>query len=148
KTDVGGVKLNLKSKKEVQEAFQEIEAAVSKSVGKDYFQGVTVQKMIKFQGYELILGSTTDQQFGPVLLFGMGGQLVEVFKDRALAIPPLNSTLARRLMEKTKIYAALEGVRGRQPVDLAALEELLINFSRFIVENRRIKECDINPVLA
>ena len=85
--------------------------------------------MIKFQGYELILGSSTDVQFGPVLLFGSGGQLVEIYKDRALAIPPLNATLARRLMEKTKIYEALKGVRGRRPIDLAALEQLLVNFS-------------------
>ncbi len=80
--------------------------------------------MIKLDGYELILGSSIDPQFGPVLLFGMGGQLVEVFKDRALALPPLNTTLARRMMEQTKIYTALKGVRGRKPVDLAALEQL------------------------
>ena len=147
KTDVGGVKLNLKSPHEVKEAFHEILTAVSRAAGKEHFHGVTVQKMIKMNGYELILGSSTDIQFGPVLLFGTGGQLVEVFKDRALAIPPLNAALARRLIEKTKIYEALKGVRGRPPVNLEALEELLVNFSRFIVENRRIKECDINPLL-
>ena len=65
-----------------------------------------------------------------MLLFGTGGQLVEVFKDRALALPPLNTTLARRMMEQTKIYKALEGVRGRKPVDLAALEQMLVRFSR------------------
>jgi acetyltransferase len=75
------------------------------------FLGVTVQPMIKMEGYELILGASPDPQFGPVLLFGTGGQLVEVFKDRALALPPLSSTLARRLMEKTKIFTALQGVR-------------------------------------
>jgi acetyltransferase len=147
KTDVGGVKLNLKSAEEVLEAYQEIEKSVLKIAGKEHFNGVTVQKMINLKGYELILGSSTDAQFGPVLLFGSGGQLVEVFKDRALAIPPLNSTLAKRLMEKTKIYEALKGVRGRPPVDLKGLEQLLINFSRLVIENRRIKECDINPLL-
>ena len=75
--------------------------------------------MAKLDGYELIIGSSLDSQFGPVMLFGTGGQLVEVFKDRALALPPLNSTLARRMMEQTKIFTALKGVRGRKPVDIA-----------------------------
>ena len=79
--------------------------------------------MIKLDGYELILGSSIDPQFGPVLLFGTGGQLVEVFKDRALGLPPLNATLARRMMERTRIFTALKGVRGRQPVNIAALEQ-------------------------
>ena len=78
----------------------------------------------------------------------MGGQLVEVFKDRALALPPLTTTLARRMMEQTKIYTALKGVRGRKPVDLAALEQLLVRFSQLVVEQRWIKEIDINPLLA
>ena len=83
--------------------------------------------MIKLaDGYEIILGSSIDPQFGPVLLFGMGGQLVEVFKDKSLSLPPLNTTLARRMMERTKIYHALKGVRGRKPVDLAALEKLMV----------------------
>ena len=104
--------------------------------------------MINWSGYELILGSVIDPQFGPVLLFGMGGQLVEVFKDRALGLPPLNTTLARRMMERTKIHQALRGVRGRRPVDLAALEQLLVRFSQLVVEQRWIKEIDINPLLA
>lgn len=146
KSDIGGVKLNIKSADEVAKAFNEIKEKTTKFAGANHFNGVTVQKMITLGGYELILGSSTDPQFGPVLLFGAGGQLVEVFKDRALAIPPLNSTLAGRLMEKTKIYAALHGVRGRKAVDIKALEAILINFSRMIVENPRIKECDINPL--
>ena len=110
---------------------------------------MTVQPMIRSgDGYELIVGSSMDAQFGPVLLFGTGGQLVEVFKDRALALPPLNTTLARRMMEQTRIYTALEGVRGRKPVDLAALEQLLVRFSRLVVEQPWIKEIDINPLLA
>ncbi len=83
-----------------------------------------------------------------MLLFGTGGQLVEVFKDRALALPPLNTTLARRMMEQTKIYKALKGVRGRKPVDLAALEVLMVRFSALVAEQRWIKEIDINPLLA
>ena len=107
-----------------------------------------MQPMVTLDGYELIVGSSLDPQFGPVLLFGAGGQLVEVFKDRALALPPLNTTLARRMMEQTKIFTALEGVRGRRPVDLAALEQLLVRFSQLVVEQRGIKEIDINPLLA
>ncbi len=148
KSDIGGVKLNLKSSEEVIKAYNEIKISVAQQAGEEYFQGVTVQKMIRHDGYELILGSTTDPQFGPVLLFGMGGQLVEVFKDRALAIPPLNINLARIWMEKTKIYEALLGVRGRKPIRMDKLEEVVVNFSRMVVENRRIKECDINPFIA
>jgi len=147
KSDIGGVKLNLNSIEEVVKAFDEIKESVSRLAGAEHFHGVTVQRMVKRGGYELILGSSTDAQFGPVLLFGTGGQLVEIFKDRALALPPLNSTLAHLFMEKTKIYEALHGVRGRKSVNIKALEEVLINFSRLVVENRRIMECDINPLL-
>ena len=105
--------------------------------------------MIKLsEGYEIILGSSIDPQFGPVLLFGMGGQLVEIFKDKSLALPPLNTTLAKRMMERTKIYQALKGVRGRKPVDLAALEKLMVGFSQLVAEQRWIKEIDINPLFA
>jgi acetyltransferase len=143
KSDVGGVKLNLHSQEAVKKAYQEIERGVP---AKD-FLGVTVQPMIKLEGYELILGSTADAEFGPVLLFGSGGQLVEVYKDRALAIPPLTTTLAKRMMEQTKIYAALHGVRGRKAVDLNRLEQILVQFSNLVVNESFIKECDINPLL-
>lgn len=148
KTDVGGVKLNLADADDVRKAYQAIESAVLLKAGAEHFLGVTVQRMLKLEGYELILGSSPDPQFGPVLLFGTGGQLVEVFKDRALGLPPLNTTLARRMMEQTKIYTALKGVRGRAPVDLAMLEQLLVQFSQLVVEQRWIKEIDINPLLA
>jgi acetyltransferase len=81
-------------------------------------------------------------------LFGSGGQLVEVYRDRCLALPPLNTTLAQRLMEQTKIFTALKGVRGRKPVDMAALEQLLVRFSQLVVEQPWIAEIDINPLLA
>lgn len=148
KTDVGGVQLNLKDSRAVQGAYQAIAEAVRTRAGAEHFLGVTVQPMAKVDGYELILGSSIDPQFGPVLLFGLGGQLVEVFKDHALGIPPLTTTLARRMMEQTRIYTALKGVRGRQPVDLAALERLLVRFGQLIVEQRWIKELDINPLMA
>jgi len=148
KTDVGGVQLNLRTPTAVRKAWKLIRKSVTEKAGAEHFLGVTVQPMIRNEGYELILGSSPDSQFGPVLLFGAGGQLVEVFKDRALGLPPLNGTLARRLMERTKIYQALKGVRGRKPVDLAALEQLLVRFSQLVVEQPWIAEIDINPLLA
>ncbi len=148
KTDVGGVKLNLTQAQDVRKAFSEIQESVTRLKGEGHFQGVTVQKQVKWEGYELILGSSLDPQVGPVLLFGSGGQLVEIYKDHALGLPPLNTTLARRLMERTKIYEALKGVRGRAPVDLSALEQLLVRFSWLIAEQPFVKEMDINPLLA
>jgi acetyltransferase len=148
KTDVGGVQLNLSDAGEVRQAYRAIEEAVREKAGAEHFQGVTVQEMIQWTGYEVIIGSSIDPQFGPVLLFGMGGQLVEVFKDRALGLPPLTTTLARRMMERTRIYTALKGVRGRKPVDIQELERLLVRFSQLVVEQRWIKEIDINPLLA
>jgi acetyltransferase len=148
KTDVGGVKLNLADAGAVRAAWSAIRTGVTEKAGAEHFMGVTVQPMIKLEGYELIIGSSLDPQFGPVILFGLGGQLVEVFQDRALALAPLTSTLARRMMEQTKIYKALKGVRGRKPVDLPALEQLMVQFSQLVVEQRWIKEIDINPLLA
>ncbi len=148
KTDVGGVWLNLEDTDAVREAYRGIEESVREKAGAEHFNGVTVQPMISTEGYELIVGSSVDPQFGPVLLFGSGGQLVEVYKDRSLALPPLNTTLARRMMERTRIFEALEGVRGRAPVDLASLEKLLVRFSQLVVEQPWIKEADINPLLA
>jgi acetyltransferase len=145
KTDVGGVQLNLEDEAAVRDAFARIRSGVSE----EGFDGVNVQPMLDLDsGYELIVGSSIDAQFGPVLLFGAGGTLVEVFEDRALGLPPLNTTLARRMMEQTKIYKALRGVRGRQAVDLDALEDLMVRFSQLVVEQPRIKEIDINPLFA
>ncbi|MTJ31823.1 bifunctional acetate--CoA ligase family protein/GNAT family N-acetyltransferase [Aphanizomenon sp. UHCC 0183] len=148
KTDVGGVQLNLKNAESVKCAFQNIQKSVKEKAKAEDFLGVTVQPMIKTDGYELIIGSSLDPQFGPVLLFGAGGQLVEVFQDSSIALPPLNTTLARRMMEQTKIYKALQGVRGRKSIDIAALEQLMVEFSQLVVEQPGIKEIDINPLLA
>ena len=172
KSDVGGVKLNLRGAAAVRRAYREIKKSVAAVYDRrikegrspdrpdggletaapclveNRFLGVTVQPMIAHDGYELILGSSIDPQFGPVLLFGAGGYFVEVFKDRALGLPPVNRTLARRLMERTQIYRALKkGFRGRSPIDLAALEDLLVRFSQLVIEQRWIKEIDINPLL-
>jgi acetyltransferase len=148
KTDVGGVKLNLPDEAAVRSAYRAIQSSVAEKAGSDQFSGVTVQPMVKPDGYELILGSSIDPQFGPVILFGSGGQLVEVYRDRALALPPLNTTLAQRMMEQTKIFTALKGVRGRKAVKIAALEQLLVRFSQLVLEQRSIAEIDINPLLA
>ncbi len=147
KSDVGGVQLNLGDEAAVRHAYRAIASNVTGKAGRGHFLGVTVQPMIQAAGYEIILGSSPDPQFGPVLLFGAGGQLVEVFQDRALALPPLNTTLARRMMEQTRIFTALRGIRGRKPVDLAALEQLLVRFSYLVVEQRWIREIDINPLV-
>jgi len=148
KTEIGGVKLSLGDEQAVGRAYREIESAVHEKVRNGKFEGVTVQPMVRLDGYELIVGSSVDPQFGPVMLFGTGGQLVEVYQDRALALPPLNATLAQRLMEQTHIFAALKGVRGRAAVDLEELERVLVRFSQLIVEQLWIKEIDINPLLA
>jgi acetyltransferase len=148
KTDVGGVRLNLKDAVEVRRAYEEMESSISEGYRPEDFGGAAVQPMVGLDGYELIIGSSLDPQFGPVLLFGSGGSLVEVYRDRALALPPLTTTLARRMMERTRIFEALGGVRGRAPVDLGAVEKLLVRFSQLVVEQPWIKELDINPLLA
>ncbi len=149
KTDVGGVRLRIGDARSVQLAFEQIAAAVAAKAGPDAFQGVTVQLMIDVEdGYELIVGSSIDPQFGPVLLFGCGGQLVEALRDQALGLPPLTDTLAHRMIEKTRISKAFAGVRGRRPVDLDALSQCLVRFSNLVVDQPRIKEIDINPLLA
>jgi len=149
KTDVGGVRLDLATADEVRHAYVTMERAVTEKYSAEDFLGATVQPMLNLKdGYELIIGASPDPQFGPVLLFGTGGTLVEVFKDRALGIPPLTTTLARRMMERTKIHKALKGVRGRDSVDMDALEALMVRFGELVVEHRWIKEIDINPLFA
>ncbi len=148
KSEVGGVRLHLGDARAVRDAYRNIAAAVGEMARPEAMLGVTVQPMVALDGFELIVGSSVDPQFGPVLLFGSGGRLVEVYRDRSLALPPLTTTLARRLMERTRIHQALRGDRGRRPVDLDALEQLLVRFSRMVVERPRIKEVEINPLLA
>ena len=150
KTDVGGVHLNLNNGDAVRNAYNSIKNTVENNllpVSQSPFLGVTVQPMVQLHGYELIIGSSIDEQFGSVLLFGTGGELVEVFRDRALALPPLNTTLAQRTIEQTRIYKALQGVRGKKAVDLTALTKLMVRFSQLVVEQPWIKEIDINPLV-
>jgi acetyltransferase len=148
KSDVGGVRLDLAGPEAVADAYRAMAAAVSERCGPEAFGGVSVQPMLPRQaGIELIVGSSLDAEFGPVILFGSGGTLVEVQHDSAVALPPLNTTLARRLMEQTRVYRALQGVRGGPPADLAALEQLLVRLSQLVLEQPAIREIDINPLL-
>src|SRR5262249_16878058 len=148
KSDVGGVQLNLDGDDAVRSALQTIQANLKRHHPEVPFEGVTVQPMVRAKGYELIVGSSVDVQFGPVILFGAGGALVELWGARGRPLPPLNRTLARRLMERTKVYEALQGVRGQRPVPLDQLETLLVRFSRLLCDCRDIAEIDINPLLA
>jgi acetyltransferase len=148
KSDVGGVMLNLADEAAVRTAFGTIRENVAKHASPEGFEGVTIGPMIKDKGFELIIGASTDALCGPVILFGAGGVLVEVMKDSSLALPPLNRTLARRLMERTMIYKALQGVRGQASVDLEALEMLLVRFSQLLCDFPELAEVDLNPVLA
>lgn len=147
KSDVGGVKLDLMGPDDVRNAWHEIVGSVTKLGRAKDFLGVTIQKMAARQGIELIIGSSIDPQFGPVLAFGEGGTLVEIHKDTALALPPLTSTLARRLIEQTRIFEALKGIRGAATIDLDALAGLLVRFSRLVTDHPIIKEIEINPLL-
>ncbi|MDA2920806.1 bifunctional acetate--CoA ligase family protein/GNAT family N-acetyltransferase [Desulfobacterota bacterium AH_259_B03_O07] len=146
KTDAGGVILDLNSKKEVEVAFKKIVENARAYNPKARIDGATVQRMIKEMGYEIILGSKYDPLFGPVILFGMGGIMTEVIGDKAIGIPPLNSTLAKRLMEETKVYKLISGFRNRPPVNLDLLEEILLRLSHLVTDFPEITEIDINPL--
>lgn len=148
KSDVGGVRLNLQTADEVRRAWQAIHKGVVESSGAEHFSGVTVQPMVTAGGCELIFGSSVDPQFGPVVVFGAGGRLVEIYRDSAPGLPPLNATLALRVMEQTRIFAALRGVRGEKAVNLQALTQALVRFSQLVVEQPRIAEIDVNPLIA
>ena len=140
KTDAGGVKLNLQNETDVRLAYRQIQQALRDK--SQAFLGVTVEPMVR-SGYELMFGSRVDPQFGPILSFGTGGQLVEFMRDYAFGLPPLNATLARRLMERTRIYKALQ----RTNVDLTQLERMLVEFSLLVAEHPWIKEIDVNPLV-
>ena len=147
KSRVGGVRLHLRDAYVVRAAFHEIQTAIEKNTGPGNFLGVTVQPMVVRDGIELIVGCNVDPQFGPVLLFGTGGRMVEVHKDRALALPPLNTTLARRMMEQTRIFKELQAGEEKSELHLEPLEALLVKFSHLVTEQPWIKEIDVNPLL-
>ncbi|MCJ7832971.1 MAG: GNAT family N-acetyltransferase, partial [Deltaproteobacteria bacterium] len=146
KSDVGGVRTGIRSEEELKEEYSELLRRVKEKMPQAVISGVTVQKMIENIDYEIILGAKKDKDFGSIILFGMGGIGTEVFKDIAIGLPPLNQTLARRLMEETKVYRMLQGYRGKKPADMKELEHLLVSFSNLIVDFPEIAEMDINPI--
>jgi acyl-CoA synthetase (NDP forming) len=147
KSDVGGVKLNLGSEEEVAAAFDEIVEAARRAQPGATVLGVSVQKMAQ-PGVEVIMGMTKDPQFGPVLMFGLGGVFVEVLKDVAFRIVPLEPRDARQMIRDIQGFPVLEGFRGQEPADLAALEDMLMRLSAFVEEHPEIQELDLNPIFA
>ena len=147
KSDVGGVKVGIAGADEARAAFKEITSAARKAQPSATIEGVAVQKMAP-QGTEVIIGMSKDPQFGPVLMFGLGGVLVEVLKDVSFRIVPLEERDARQMIEDIDGYAILKGVRGRPPADVGALKSLLLKLSEFVEANPQVEEIDLNPVFA
>lgn len=147
KSDSGGVKLGLQNATQVGKAYSEILYSVKKHYPKAKILGVSVQKMAR-PGVEVIIGMTKDAQFGPVLMFGLGGILVEVLKDVAFKIVPLAKRDAHEMIREIKGYPLLEGYRGQEPADIPFLENLLLKVSDFVDKNSEIKELDLNPIFA
>jgi len=146
KTDVGGVATGIDSDEKMKSEYEAMMKRVKASLPHAKISGVTVQKMIERIDYEIILGARKDRDFGAVILFGMGGTGAEVFKDFSIGLPPLNQTLARRLMEDTKVHTMLQGFRGKSPADMRQLEEIIVRFSNLIVDFPEIAEIDVNPL--
>ncbi|MBN1904701.1 MAG: acetate--CoA ligase family protein [Deltaproteobacteria bacterium] len=147
KSDIGAVRLNLKTSDEVKASFNDIMAISREKAPNATLEGLSVQRMAE-PGLELVIGMTKDPQFGPMVMFGMGGTLVEVLKDIAFRIVPLSREDASEMIKETKVYTLMKGYRGKPPVDISYLEELLINVSAMVKENPEIKEMDINPLFS
>jgi len=149
KTDVGGVILNIANEQGVREAFDRLVRRAQEKRPDAQILGCTVQQMVSYpNSFELIIGTKRDPVFGSVILVGMGGVAAEVFQDRALALPPLNETLARRALESLKSWPLLRGYRGRPGVNIDKLIEVLMRFSYLVADYPEIKELDVNPLLA
>ena len=144
--DVGGVVPGITTLSGLRREYERLVERVRARDPHATIEGVTVQKMVEVIDYELILGAKKDPDCGAVILFGMGGVGVEVFRDFAVGLPPLNQALARRLMEDTKVYGMLQGYRGKAPADLRQLEEILVRFSNLIMDFPEILAMDMNPV--
>jgi len=147
KSDAGGVKVGLADADAVAEAWEAIMASCKSYDPKAVIEGVTVQDMAK-PGVEVIIGMSTDPQFGPVLMFGLGGVWVEVLKDVTFKLAPLTKSDAAKAVNEVKAAKLLEGFRGSEPVDKAALEDILMRVSDFVVNTPEIKEMDLNPIFA
>ncbi len=147
KSDAGGVKLGLRTSKQVGKAYDDILEAISQKHPQAVIQGVSVQKMAR-PGVEVIIGMSKDAQFGPVLMFGLGGILVEVLQDVSFRIVPLTKRDASEMIREIKSYPLLAGYRGQQPVDVSNLEDWLLKVSDFVEQNPGVKELDLNPIFA
>jgi acyl-CoA synthetase (NDP forming) len=147
KSDAGGVKVGLRTAKQVGKAYDDILGSVRQVYPQAMIQGVSVQKMAR-SGVEVIIGMSKDEQFGPVLMFGLGGILVEILKDVSFRIVPLAKRDAGEMIREIKGYPLLQGYRGQEPVDVSNLEELLLKVSDFVERNPEVKELDLNPVIA
>ncbi len=147
KSDIGGVKLGLQNEDQVKNAYDEIMTAVKEKSAEAVIEGVSLQKMAE-PGLELVIGMTKDPQFGPMLMFGLGGTFVEVIKDVSFRIVPLTNEDAGDMIRQIKAHRLLEGYREQPAVDIKYLEKLLLKLSELIEENPEIKEMDINPLIA
>jgi acyl-CoA synthetase (NDP forming) len=147
KSDSGGVKLDLKTASQVGKAYDDILKNVRKQHPEAKIQGVSVQKMAR-PGVEVIIGVSTDAQFGPVVMFGLGGILVEILKDVSFRIVPLTKRDAMEMIREIKGYPVLEGYRGQEPVDVENLEEFILKVSSFVEQNPEVEELDLNPIFA
>ncbi|MFC1983529.1 acetate--CoA ligase family protein [Chloroflexota bacterium] len=147
KSDAGGVKLGLSTSEQVGKAYDDILAAIKKEYPKAVIQGISVQKMAR-PGVEVIIGMSKDAQFGPVLMFGLGGIMVEIMKDVSFRIVPLTKRDAGEMIREIKGYPMLEGYRGQEPVDVPNLEDLLMKLSNFAEQNPEVQELDLNPIFA
>jgi acyl-CoA synthetase (NDP forming) len=147
KSDVGGVALNLTDAAEVRDAYERMIAAVRAAQPGAQILGVSVQSMAR-PGTEVIVGMTRDPQFGPVLMFGLGGIMVEVLKDVAFRIVPITDRDAGQMIHDIQGYPVLQGIRGQPPADVGALKRLLVQVSDFVEAHPEIDELDLNPVFA
>jgi acetate---CoA ligase (ADP-forming) subunit beta len=147
KSDAGGVKLNLNSEAEVSAAFDAIMTSIKAKVPNAKILGVAVQKMAR-PGTEVIIGMSKDPQFGPVLMFGLGGIFVEIMKDVSFRIVPLTKRDADEMIREIKGFPVLTGYRGGEVASLAQLQDMLLKVSEFAEKNPEVKELDLNPVLA
>ena len=147
KSDIGGVKLGLKTAEEIGKAYDDIINAVKQKQPEAVVGGVSVQRMAQ-PGVEVIIGMSKDAQFGPVLMFGLGGILVEILKDVSFRIVPLTRRDAREMIKEIKGYPLLEGYRGQKAVDISKLEEMLLKLSDFAEQHPEVKEIDLNPLFA
>lgn len=147
KSDAGGVIVGINSDEEMAEAFSKMSSALGKNCPEATIDGYVIQKMMP-SGIEVVVGALRNSQFGPVVMFGMGGIYIEVFKDVEFRLAPLSKEEALRQIRETKISEVLKGVRGQDPCDMDALAELIVNVGKLICDFEEIKEIDFNPVLS